>query len=192
MPRTSLREVFNAMRGVFALRGAVCLVFALLALLWPQVTVTVVVLVFAACLIVDGVLNLWAAWRQAGGGRGMAGAQAMVAIVAGALMLAAPQQAAVYLALGVGLWIIAVGVLVAVVTVTLWRQLFFKAALALGSMLVVAMGLTVALYPAAAVSGTDGRLALMVGAVAAAGATLLMLSWSMRAPQEPQEIERPT
>lgn len=178
----ALREIFTAMRGVFALRGVVCLVFALLTLGWPHVTVPVAVFVFALYLIVDGVLNLWTGWRGAAvrSRRGMAGVQALVAISAGVLMLALPQQGAVYLTLGVGLWTIAVGVLVAVVTATLWRRLFFSGALALGSVLVVGLGSTVALYPAAAAADSDGAPGLIAAAVGLAGGLLLLLSWSMR------------
>ena len=48
-----------------ALRGAAAIVFAILALLWPAMTATVLVLLFAAYVLIDGVLAIMAAIRAA-------------------------------------------------------------------------------------------------------------------------------
>lgn len=48
-----------------ALRGAAAIFFALLAFLWPAMTATVLVLLFAAYALVDGVFSIVAAIRAA-------------------------------------------------------------------------------------------------------------------------------
>src|SRR5260221_14580609 len=48
-----------------ALRGAAAILFALLAFLWPAMTATVLVLLFAAYALVDGVFSIMAAIRAA-------------------------------------------------------------------------------------------------------------------------------
>ena len=50
---------------VLALRGVAAIVFAILAFLWPGMTATVLVLLFAAYVLVDGIFAIMAAIRAA-------------------------------------------------------------------------------------------------------------------------------
>jgi uncharacterized membrane protein HdeD (DUF308 family) len=49
-----------------AVRGAAALLFGILALIWPYITPTVLVLLFGAYALVDGVLALVTAFSRAG------------------------------------------------------------------------------------------------------------------------------
>ena len=49
---------------VMAVRGAAALLFGIVALIWPQITLTVLVLLFGAYALVDGVLALVTAFSR--------------------------------------------------------------------------------------------------------------------------------
>src|SRR5579871_2725812 len=56
--------VFAGNWWVLALRGAIALIFGVIAFLWPGVALTALALVFAAYALLDGILSLLAAyWR---------------------------------------------------------------------------------------------------------------------------------
>ena len=58
---------------IMAVRGAVAVIFGVLALIWPEITLLALVLVFGAYAFVDGLFALVAAFRGrqlAGGSRG--------------------------------------------------------------------------------------------------------------------------
>ena len=43
---------------VFAVRGVLAIIFGIMAILWPGVTLTVLILLFGAYVLVDGILNV--------------------------------------------------------------------------------------------------------------------------------------
>jgi uncharacterized membrane protein HdeD (DUF308 family) len=59
-------EVLARHWWVMAVRGVAALLFGILALIWPQITLTVLVLLFGAYALVDGVLALVTAFSRAG------------------------------------------------------------------------------------------------------------------------------
>lgn len=59
------------------MRGVAAVIFGLLALIWPEITLLALVLVFGACAFVDGVFTLVAAVR----GRQLAGGLEILAAV---------------------------------------------------------------------------------------------------------------
>lgn len=62
---------------ILAVRGVAAVIFGLLALIWPEITLLALVLVFGACAFVDGVFALVAAVR----GRQLAGGLEILAAV---------------------------------------------------------------------------------------------------------------
>jgi uncharacterized membrane protein HdeD (DUF308 family) len=48
-----------------ALRGAFAVLFGILSFAWPEITVAVLVALFGAWALIDGILLLMAAWRRA-------------------------------------------------------------------------------------------------------------------------------
>src|SRR6058998_299984 len=68
---------------VVALRGLAAIVFGVLAFVWPGVTLSVLVLLFGAYAIVDGILALYTAMRSGGGNVWVSLLEGIVGIAAG-------------------------------------------------------------------------------------------------------------
>ena len=78
---------------ILAVRGAAAVIFGLLALIWPQITLLALVLVFGAYAFIDGVFALVAAARGrqlAGGSRGWLVLEGLLGIGAGIVALVWP------------------------------------------------------------------------------------------------------
>src|SRR5215472_8386445 len=75
-----------------ALRGVFAILFALIALLMPGVTLTALVLLFAGYMLVDGIFDIVAAVRAAGQGErwGWLVFEGIVDLIAGAIALVSP------------------------------------------------------------------------------------------------------
>jgi uncharacterized membrane protein HdeD (DUF308 family) len=98
---------------LLALRGVIAILFGLVAVLWPGVTVVVLTLLFGAYIVVDGVGTLIGAFRR---GQDAARRVALVlagliSIAAGVVMLLWPGITALVLAILVGVWALVTGAL---------------------------------------------------------------------------------
>lgn len=163
-------------------RGVASLLFGLLTLGWPRITVATAVFAFSCYLIIDGLLSLWAASlvRPRRGGRVVSVVQAFFELAAGVLGIAFPAYAATYVIVGIGLWALAIGLVTLVGTVLFWRQTQFKYLLVLGSFLVGALGAKLAVSPVIALEGANGVLGLITATGVIVGALLLLLAYAMR------------
>lgn len=177
----SQRQQLAAQRRMVAARGLASLTFALLTLLWPRVTVHVVVLAFAVYLVIDSALALWSVWRLEHDERGRPASAllALAELVAGIFALALPHKAAPYVAAAVGLWAAATGLLVLAGTLLFWRQVTLKLPLVLGSLLLFSLGAMLTIDPMTALNGVDGVLGFIAAVAAIAGALSLLLAYTM-------------
>jgi uncharacterized membrane protein HdeD (DUF308 family) len=101
-------------------------IFGLLALIWPQITLLALVLVFGVYAIVDGVAALVAAARGrqlAGGSRGWLVLEGLLGIAAGIVALLWPGITALALLWVIAAWAVPTGVLEIVAAVRLRRVL---------------------------------------------------------------------
>ncbi|OLB78695.1 MAG: hypothetical protein AUI14_12500 [Actinobacteria bacterium 13_2_20CM_2_71_6] len=165
---------------VVGIRGAAALIFGLLALIWPAITVLVLVALFGAYALVDGAFALGTAifGRGAtGGSRGWLVVEGIAGIIAGILTIMWPGITALVLLWLIAAWALVTGVLEIVAAVRLRRELRHEWLLALGGALSVLFGIVLIVWPAAgalAVVTLIGIYAIVFGVV------LLALAFRLR------------
>jgi len=152
------------------LRGVAAVLFGVMALIWPGITLFVLVALFGAYALVDGVITLATAFggnRERAGSRGWLIAQGIAGIIIGILTFAWPGVTALALLWLIAAWAIVTGVLEIVSAVRLRRELRHEWLLALSGALSVLFGILLAVWPAAgalAVVTLIGIYAIVLGA----------------------------
>jgi uncharacterized membrane protein HdeD (DUF308 family) len=152
------------------LRGVAAVLFGVMALIWPGITLFVLVALFGAYALVDGVITLATAFggnRERAGSRGWLIAQGIAGIIIGILTFAWPGVTALALLWLIAAWAIVTGVLEIVSAVRLRRELRHEWLLALSGALSVLFGILLAVWPAAgalAVVTQIGIYAIVLGA----------------------------
>lgn len=164
---------------LLGLRGVSALVFGALALLWPGITLVVLVALFAAYALISGALALIAAFKQRRRSRDwwLFLLLGLVGLAAGAIALLHPALTLLVLILLVGANALIGGVLDIVGAFRLRKRLRHEWLLILAGSLSVAFGLLMLLFPRV------GALALvwLVGFHALFYGTLLLgLAWRVR------------
>ncbi len=128
---------------VFALRGIAAIVFGVLAFVWPAATLTVLVILFGAYVLVDGVALLVALARGETLARRHAwsvGIMGVLGIVAGVVTFVWPNVTALSLLYVVAFWSIAMGTFQVVAAVALRRELDGEFWMALGGVASILFG----------------------------------------------------
>lgn len=165
--------------SMVALRGVAAIIFGVLALALPGITLLALVLLFGGYAIVDGVLNIIAAVRGRRG-RGpwwLLLIEGLVSIAAGIAAFLLPGLTALVLVYIIGAWAIITGVLEVVAAVRLRQEIKNEWWLALGGVLSIVFGALVMYAPGA------GALAIVlwIGAYSIVfGALLLGLAFRLR------------
>lgn len=172
------------------LRGGVAVLFGLLALLWPGVTLVALALLFAAYLLVDGAAMMVAAiarhpWREEPRWQYLLAGLAGVWVAFMTLLW--PQITALTFVILAGAWAVVTGLLEMVVAVTglveaagsprLHQALIGESLFALAGLASVVVGILVLMRPdagAVALATVLGVFALIVGVV------LLAAAWQLR------------
>jgi uncharacterized membrane protein HdeD (DUF308 family) len=157
-----------------AVRGLAAIVFGLIALLMPGITLLALVLLFAAYAIVDGASKVVSAFRRhPDGSRDMWSLLAgILGIVAGIVAAVWPGITALVLLILIAAWAIVTGVFEIVAAYRLRDQINGEALLALGGALSIAFGVLALLMPSA------GALAIvwLIGAYAIATGIVLLIA----------------
>ncbi len=151
-------------------RGAVAVMFGVLALLWPQLTVLALALVFGAYALVDGVILLGAAWRNRGErwsalACAAAGALSVVAAMVTSLW---PGLTALALVVMAGAWAVVTGCLELWAALRMRRELRHAWLWLVSAVVSVVAGVLLWLRPdagAVAISLVLGVYALVAGGV---------------------------
>jgi uncharacterized membrane protein HdeD (DUF308 family) len=163
-----------------AVRGVAAVLFGLMALVWPGVTLLVLVILFGAYSLVDGVLGLISAAmgdRAAMGRRGWLILESVAGILIGVITFVWPGATTLVLLWLIAAWAIVTGVLEVVAAVRLRREIQGEFFLALSGALSVLFGLLLIFWPA------TGALALitLIGAFAIVyGLALIVLAYRLR------------
>ncbi|HEY7589749.1 MAG TPA: DUF308 domain-containing protein [Candidatus Limnocylindrales bacterium] len=156
---------------MIGLRGLLAIVFGLVAIYLPDITLRALILLFGAFAIVDGALNLGAGLRGDGGQPDwwaiVAGLAGIAIGVAAALL---PELTAVALLIVIGSWALLLGIIEVVAAIRLRDRIQGELLLALDGLVSIAFGLFVIVAPGA------GALALvwLIGAFAIASGILLL------------------
>jgi len=133
------------------LRGVLAAAFGVVALIWPDITLRVLVLLFGFYALVDGLLALAAALiggRLARSRRGWLILEGVTGIAAGVFTFLWPGITALVLLYLIAVWAVATGLLEVVAAVALRRELHGEWLLALGGIVSIAFGVYLAVRPA--------------------------------------------
>ncbi|WP_026119424.1 DUF308 domain-containing protein [Nocardiopsis ganjiahuensis] len=147
---------------VVVLRGVAAVIFGLLALIWPGMTMVALAVVFGAFALVDGVALAFTAYRSAPGTRMPLALQSGLAILAGLLALIWPMAAVVALVFLIGAWAVVTGVAEIVTAVRLRARISSEWLLIFVGALSVIFGLMLWFWPLAGA----GAIVLVVGVYA--------------------------
>jgi uncharacterized membrane protein HdeD (DUF308 family) len=133
------------------LRGVIAVLFGLAALIWPDITLLALVILFGAYALVDGIINLGTAIF---GGpnvsrRGWLVFEGIAGVILGVLTFAWPDITALVLLWVIAAWALVTGVLEIVAAVRLRREIQGEWMLAIGGALSVLFGILLAVWPAA-------------------------------------------
>jgi uncharacterized membrane protein HdeD (DUF308 family) len=164
-----------------ALRGAAAIIFGVIALLWPPAAIAVLVAIFGAYALVDGILNLIAAMRAGRTGQrwGALVFEGVVSLVVGIVTLLFPAVTALALVLFVGAWSLVTGVAEVVAAIRLRELIQGEWLLALAGILSIAFGVLLFISPligAIAIAIWIGVYSLVFGALLV-GLALRLRSW---------------
>ncbi len=138
------------------LRGVAAIVFALLALVMPGITILVLVSLFGIYALIDGLVNLIAAFRTGIRSHWPLLLEGIVGVLAGILTLVWPNITAVVLSYLIGFWAIVTGVFEIIAAIRLWRVFGHEWVLLLSGVVSLIFGLFVLAVPLA------GALAIVI------------------------------
>ena len=152
------------------LRGVAAVIFGILAFIWPQITITVLVLLFGAFIFVDGIFAIIAAFRQREGNaqwwllliEGLAG------VGIGILTFFFPNATALVLVLFIAAWAILTGILEIIAAIRLRKEIEGELLLAISGILSLAFGVLAFFFPASgatAIVWLIGAYAILFGIV---------------------------
>ena len=156
---------------VVALRGVAAVIFGILALVWPGITLGALVLLFGAYALVDGVCALWTAATggpAASGRRPWLVLEGVAGVAAGIATFVWPGITALALLAVVAAWALVTGVLEIVAAIRLRREIEGEWLMVLSGVLSVVFGILLFINPAAgalAVTWLIGAYAIVFGAV---------------------------
>ncbi len=162
-----------------ALRGALNVLFGVLALLWPGITFVVLVLLFGAYALVNGIIALGSVLlgRTWAGRRWPLVLEGVVGIGVGLVTLFFPGITAAALLALVAIWALASGVFEIVEAIRLRREIEGEWLLGLAGALSVVFGVLVLLFPTAGAV----TLAWLIGGYAVVfGVVLVALGFRLR------------
>ena len=157
------------------LRGLAAVAFGILILVWPGLTVTALVLLFGAFVLVDGFAHLVAAFRVREG-RGFQIFEGVAGVAIGIITLVWPDVTTLALLYIIGAWAVVLGALRIVAGVQLRKEITGEWLLIIGGGLQVAFGIILFVAPvsgALAITWLIGFFALF------AGMLLLGVAWRL-------------
>lgn len=162
-----------------AVRGLFALLFGMVAFVWPDITLTALVLLFGAYAFVDGLFAIISAVASAGPGRWWALLiEGLLGLAAGVLTFLWLEITALALLYLIAAWALVTGILEVFTAIRLRREMTGEWILALSGATSVLFGLILILFPgtgALAVTWLIGAYAFLFGLL------LLALAFRLRA-----------
>jgi uncharacterized membrane protein HdeD (DUF308 family) len=136
--------------GVVALRGILTILFGILVLVWPEISLVLLIAFFGIFALIGGILALLAAFRGRQADEGWAiflALEGLAGIAAGAIAFLWPRITAVALVYLIAFWAIARGIFEIVSAVQLRREIENEWLLGLAGLLSIGFGVLLALWP---------------------------------------------
>ncbi|HQW08371.1 MAG TPA: DUF308 domain-containing protein [Steroidobacteraceae bacterium] len=156
-------------------RGIVAILFGVLVLVWPGLSILAFLAIIAAFWIADGALSMYYAAKARDRGWPFWGG--LISVAAGVAAIAAPGVAAISILIVISVWAIARGLLDIYTAIKFHREIDFEWWLALSGAVSILFGALVLMNPAA------GALAMatLIGAFAIAiGIALILAGFRIR------------
>jgi uncharacterized membrane protein HdeD (DUF308 family) len=172
----------------FAIRGAVAIIFWILTLLMPGISLALLITLFGVYALVDGILNIVTAVRGRAGRRKWLVLEGLVSIGAGLVSIMSPGITAIALVYVIAFWALVTGMLEIFTAIRLRKEITGEFWLILGGILSLAFGALLTIAPGA------GALALVmwIGVFAIAfGALLVALGFRLRRRHVGEHAESP-
>lgn len=135
---------------LIALRGMLAIIFGVIALAWPEITIAALVFVFGIYALADGVVSLYSAVARrdlAGSDRGWLALQGVLGVIVGVLVFIWPGITALILLVLIAAWALVTGVLQIVASFTLRREVRNEWWLLIGGILSVIAGIILIVRP---------------------------------------------
>lgn len=161
------------------LRGALAVLFGIMALIWPGLTVAVLVLLFGAYAIVEGGFNIFAAFQSRKTYQGWWALllEGIVSVIAGVLAFVWPEITALALLYVIAFWAIVTGIFEIVAAFRLRQAIEGELWLGLSGVLSVLFGVIAVLFPGA---GALAIVAMIAFYAIFFGMLLIALGWRLR------------
>lgn len=143
-----MEEALSHGRGAIAVRGLLAVALGVLALSWPGLTLTILLLSFATYAIADGIFSIGAAASSADRERTwLTVIEGILSIVAGLFVLFSTATAVKAAFICIGLWAIATGILELLEAPRLRRELTSEVVLGVSGALRVLLGVVLVARP---------------------------------------------
>jgi len=136
--------------GVVALRGLLTILFGILVLIWPEISLVLLIAFFGIFALIGGILALLAAFRGRQADEGWAiflALEGLAGIAAGVIAFLWPRITAVALVYLIAFWAIARGIFEIISAVQLRREIENEWLLGLAGLLSIGFGVLLALWP---------------------------------------------
>jgi uncharacterized membrane protein HdeD (DUF308 family) len=160
---------------VYLIRGVCAVLFGLLAIIWPSITLYVLIIVFGVYAIVNGIFELFSSGR--GGARGLMVFAGLFSILVGLLALLWPGMTALTLLFMIAIWAVVVGIVELVAAILLRRAVRGEWTFIVSGVLAILFGILLFLWPAAGALAA----AWLIGVMAILyGISLLALAFRLR------------
>ena len=159
------------------MRGVVAVLFGILAIAWPGITVLALALLFGAYTLLDGITSIVMGIGQ-GTDRVYLITLGVLGVIAGVIALVWPQITVIVLLVIIAVWAIFAGVVQIAAAIRLRKVIRNEWFLALSGTIALVLGLLLIVQPA------EGAIALVVAIATFAivwGLTLVVLGFRLRA-----------
>ena len=182
-------ELMSRYWWALILRGLAAVIFSVLTFVLPGVTLQVLILMFGAYMLVDGVFRVAAALggRRSSSHWGLMLLHGLLGIGLGIFTWIAPGVTAVALLVYIAIWAVITGVLEIVAAIRLRHEIRGELWLGLGGLLSIAFGAMVLLFPLA---GALSMVWMLAGYAMAFGVSMVVLGVRLRRMARRGEIGR--
>ncbi|MEO3857066.1 HdeD family acid-resistance protein [Acrocarpospora sp. B8E8] len=161
-----------------AVRGVLAIIFGLIALIWPAITLKALVIVFGVYALINGATTILGAFRdRPSGERGWLILSGLVSLAAGIAVLVWPRITALALIWLIGAWFLITGIVEIVGAVMRRKEVEGDWSMLLNGVLAALFGLILMLWPGA---GAIALVALIAIFAIVLGAAMLVLAFRAR------------
>jgi uncharacterized membrane protein HdeD (DUF308 family) len=132
-----------------AIRGVIAILLGLLTFVWPGLTLSVVVLLFGAYALLDGIFNLAGAWRQSRMHErwGVLLLEGIAGVIAGLITFAWPGITALFLLLVIATWAVITGIMEIMAAIRLRKHIAGEFLLILSGLASILFGVLLYFFP---------------------------------------------